>query len=386
MVAKPGSPDGAGVDDAELVSLILSSVPRLRCVVYRDIFLIYFTMPTSDIENSLERIKAAAKIPSLLGSGWGTSSEWERPESVDLKRPNVPGMLTALIGGAAEKFVGKWRAFPLGPELHVQPLGLAWASQIQFDLNPERVVHPGTQLLAMFLRLGKASDEQVRTFAATYGALGIFGRSQPDGHGHIEYCEAWRYIVRAMLALWRIGNELSLGRHGDAQDWKRIADPMCDSLYSYTSLFSFSLKDAAEIQSPGEKQWLLVMEYLNKPGRRPRKHEERLIFTVLLNALLGMGAVQSRVLWPNRNHDPRFVHSPGQSLLSYLALQLSIDILQLRVLSVCNGCDMEYKPNMAPKHGQRNFCKDCRDKGIPQKYALRAFRERQREARRNKRR
>jgi hypothetical protein len=44
-------------------------------------------------------------------------------------------------------------------------------------------------------------------------------------------------------------------------------------------------------------------------------------------------------------------------------------------------CQTSYSGQRAPKSGQRNFCPACREQGIPKAYAVKDFRQRQRQAR-----
>ena len=47
--------------------------------------------------------------------------------------------------------------------------------------------------------------------------------------------------------------------------------------------------------------------------------------------------------------------------------------------AICEACHKQYTPTQRrPKTGQRNFCGECRKKGVPQEYALRDYRERKR--------
>src|SRR6516162_2033441 len=69
----------------------------------------------------------------------------------------------------------------------------------------------------------------------------------------------------------------------------------------------------------------------------------------------------------------------GRSLLSTLALQLSLRVAKIPSSVLCFHCQKSYATHKrAPKIGQRNFCPDCRNKRIPQKYALADFRQKRR--------
>src|ERR1035437_9541804 len=101
----------------------------------------------------------------------------------------------------------------------------------------------------------------------------------------------------------------------------------------------------------------------------------------LLNVLLELGRVRPWLVWEGDGSSarPNLAFS-GPNLLSYLALQLCLRASKHDAFAVCCYCNQPYTPSeRAPKAGQRNFCQDCRKRGVPIRLAQRSRRERLRE-------
>jgi hypothetical protein len=81
-----------------------------------------------------------------------------------------------------------------------------WLVGDRFEDRDEVVTKPGRGLLESFLKLGEASDEQVRAFAERWGLL--FGRER-------ELIETWRVWSRAGSVVLDFANELHRGRFPD---------------------------------------------------------------------------------------------------------------------------------------------------------------------------
>jgi hypothetical protein len=103
-----------------------------------------------------------------------------------------------------------------------------------------------------------------------------------------------------------------------------------------------------------------------------------------VNTLLGLGGVRPWFRWSDSSRSvsrPEIRYS-SQSLLSQLVLRLCLRLAKLDSFLVCVHCQTHYsKGQRAPKTGQRRFCPACREQGIPKAYAVKDFRQRQRQAR-----
>ena len=100
-----------------------------------------------------------------------------------------------------------------------------------------------------------------------------------------------------------------------------------------------------------------------------------------LNVLLELGRVRPWLVWEGAGTSgrPKLMFS-GRHLLSYLALQLCLRASKHDAFAVCSFCNHQYTPaGRAPKTGQRNFCSECRESGVPVRVAQRDRRARLRE-------
>jgi hypothetical protein len=238
-------------------------------------------------------------------------------------------------------------------------------------------VRPSPDILERFLLLATASDQQVHKFASSFGPLLIFPTNEgrrmlADKLVIVESCEMWRYFAVSMRSVLRIASCFHADRKSDPTDWDQIgACPA--SLVPQT-------ENHRDLLSPtpfgGEEAWIAMAHFVRKGTDRDRSMWAR-----LLNVLLELGRVRSWLVWEGvgSSRRPKLVFS-GPNLLSYLALQLCLRASKYDAFAVCGFCHQEYAPlRRAPKAGQRNFCPDCRAKGVPIRLAQRSRRERLRE-------
>ena len=225
----------------------------------------------------------------------------------------------------------------------------------------------------------KRSDERILRLAKRYGGLQVFcqlsGRPKWPHTEHVEYCEVWRYFAHAMGALLRIGAEIYRGRAGSKEDWhivSAVPPVMRETFHSSEPglLHPFPAGD--------EENWLILAHYVDK-----RSQQSRPMFGHLVNTLLGLSGVRPWMTWTDTS---RGVARPtmaywNRSLLAELALQLCLRLVKVDTLLMCIHCQKLYSPVVrAPKTGQRSFCPQCRKDGVPKKYALKDFRQRQKQA------
>jgi hypothetical protein len=235
-----------------------------------------------------------------------------------------------------------------------------------FAPKPVQRIKPNKQILEDFLRLASATDAEIHSFASRYGALLIFGRidspaESPGRAGQrlfIETCAVWRYFASCMGALLRIAASFHRGRTANPQDW--------EALRAFPSV---QVPHDPEVGSP-EFYWIWNLSTI-----REVNHQNRSVWTSLMNTLLQLGQAGPRIVWRG-SALPRIVSS-GPSLLSYLALQLSLSASGNDAVAVCSYCNNEYlRLRRAPKTGQRNFCPECRATGGPVRMGQRIRAER----------
>ena len=95
--------------------------------------------------------------------------------------------------------------------------------------------------------------------------------------------------------------------------------------------------------------------------------------------------------WLDAKDQPQSVYACIITL-HHIALRLEDEVLDLKLKGVkrgasfvCSYCKQSYLPLRAPKAGQRNFCPECREQGIPGWLATRDRRARQRASKTNER-
>jgi hypothetical protein len=259
--------------------------------------------------------------------------------------------------------------------------------------SPRRSTRPPPGLLDSFMALAddssetvtlrsvlrpriNRSDERICRFATRYGGLQIFFK--PTAHAkwpdteHIEYCDVWRYFARVARAMLRIAAGLHHERSGPKEEWQDIYQlPQVMRQTAHKSnpvlLHPFPQGD--------EENWLALAHFVAKDSQ-----QNRTMFGHLVNTLLGLGCVRPWMTWPPVG-PPKITYS-SRSLLSQLALQLCLRLTKIDAFLVCTHCQKLYSPLVrAPKAGQRNFCLDCRRLRVPKAYALKDFRQRQRQSR-----
>jgi hypothetical protein len=306
--------------------------------------------------------------------------------------PGPKYRLDAILREEAKNMLGRTPAHSwLKPErVEVSPRRMTVRdvdeAELEFVLDSPRTkfprlgnsVRPSPDLFERFLRLETAPAQQIQEFASKFGALLIFCRIEerkilPGKLIILESCSVWRYFAASMRSLLRIASCFDSDRRTDPADWDRIgafptslARPAEEKPRDPLSASSFG----------GEEAWPAMAHFVGRGADRDRKMWAR-----FLNVLLELGRVRPWVIWEGTGSSarPKLVFS-GPNLLSYLALQLCLRASKHDAFAVCSYCNRQYAPiGRAPKTGQRNFCPDCREAGMPVRVAQRSRRERLRE-------
>jgi hypothetical protein len=240
-------------------------------------------------------------------------------------------------------------------------------------------VKPPGDLLEGFLNLAHATDAQIRSFAARWGTLEIFGSRVQSDEGQefgIEYCDVWRYMAGVMSSVFAVAASAAPGRPearwnqiGAAPTVIRDWHEMWGRKIAVTPSLAFL--SVEEWMQP-EAYWSVLVHFIGKGNR------DRSMLVSILNTLLGLGRVRPWLRWPDDVERPNIVFSSAR-LMSYLSLQLCQNIGKLPPFAICDHCKRQYTPlKRAARATQRNFCPECREKGIPVVYANRAYRQRKR--------
>jgi hypothetical protein len=278
--------------------------------------------------------------------------EWTRPDSVEL--------------------VGE-------SELHF-PRVFVRKSRDDFETDRSAQVHPPSDLLERFLDLRTASGSKLHRFARRYGPLGIFqwfgGPVSPNPETalanlikqrNIELCEMWRYFATVMGALLRIAKSLYSNSPGDPKDWNLIADhPSLLEGHEHIAGTAFSAEE-----------WWIMGTLFWKDCLPTTTREARLGLTAYMDHLLGLGKIGPVFDWASRSDRPQVLYA-GNSLLSYLVLQLCLRMAKIDGYAFCDHCGKLYEPQRLPRSDRRNFCPTCQDNGISARLADRKRREKER--------
>jgi hypothetical protein len=234
---------------------------------------------------------------------------------------------------------------------------------------------PSTKILDSFLRLAKASDEDILAFASRYGALQIFCETAKEQSEEemmvVESCAVWRYFAGCIGSLLRIAAAYHDGSRPRLSDWEVIGNCPIEVV--------IAKRESIDLLSPfpfqGDRAWSELCAFVRKGTKDKR------IWELLVNTLLGLGRVRPHLSWEGSGGKARpQLKLSGPNLLSYLGLQLCLTACKLDSFAMCSYCSQLYLPPLrAPKAGQKNFCPDCRKAGVPVRIAQRDRRERRRE-------
>jgi hypothetical protein len=223
-------------------------------------------------------------------------------------------------------------------------------------------------MLAKFMRI---TDEQgVLDFANAYGVLGICEHGLPASHQPFP----------AMPRSVEFGRDACMPVGYPSE----VAEPVSrwlDFARQARALLSIgALLLAPRRRWPGKdydahvRDWATVLE--GTPSERDQlakaiardRDASRLHLTWYVNRWLMLGDVRPSLHWTQARGAP----SLGMGGLGFggtfglLAVDLAVGVSRSHELSMCDGCKYPYlREGRKAKAGQRNYCPDCRSRGIP---------------------
>jgi hypothetical protein len=226
-----------------------------------------------------------------------------------------------------------------------------------------RFLEPSRELLADFVAIDTGSPEAVARFANTHGTLDIceahglprghagavvgyaFGGCPPQtddiGADFWEPFSAWERFVGQARSMLNIAAALHRGRSPDRADWEHV--------------WPADTRDA-----------LLAL-----PGL---EHQKNMLATAV-NTWLQLGAVSPSMVWgPKGTRKNPAVTFGGVGMLGALAVQLMMATIRTQGLAICSGCGVPFVPERRPSRGRRVYCRECRDRKVPQRDAARDYR------------
>jgi hypothetical protein len=227
-------------------------------------------------------------------------------------------------------------------------------------------IKPPRDLLERFTRLADAPDQDIAAFASRFGVLGICEHGAPASHspgcrplrcdregGGQDYyawepISAWRHYSGQTRAALNVAACLHDGKAGTAEDWQRI--------YARTTI---ALAGEPVPWWPRDRHDSFLLA------------GERFMLGQVLNELLHIAGVSPVVEW--HRPKPQIVLSGG-GLFGQVVVRLAMAVVRTSGLAICSGCGAAYSPERRPAPGRRTYCLTCRERGIPQRDAQRAYR------------
>jgi hypothetical protein len=218
-------------------------------------------------------------------------------------------------------------------------------------------------LLEQFISLSDTSDpEAFLKYARHWGVLGLCRHDLPWTHSlgpsrdvstpsvsgrclpeSSENIRSWSALARLLLSFLNIAAALHSNQPGSAKDW--------GVLYS------------------GDRN------RANNAAAHPL-NTQKSYFAVRLSRALSEANIQTSVRWGGVDRNPTLGYNLGTELFGHLILQVAVASCRRTNFFRCSVCGSTYIPRRMPKHGQQNYCPNCRATGVPARLASRMYRKR----------
>lgn len=163
-----------------------------------------------------------------------------------------------------------------------------------------------------------------------------------------EPLSTWWKFGRHVRGTWRVGIQLKRGNKPSAETW-------------------------ADFRVCSEKKAKKDFDACENPRR---KVEEAIRFGLI------QAASHPEFSWSAGEQHPKLVPIAARSgLYGEIWKRLAFKLCSSEGYTICDGCQEPYvRRNRVAKRGQHNYCPACRKFGIPQRDAMRRYRERKRRA------
>jgi DNA-directed RNA polymerase subunit RPC12/RpoP len=257
---------------------------------------------------------------------------------------------------------------------------------IRWELGgPARLQEVSRSTLNEFVKLWQSDSAAILRFAKRWGVLAIqpIGRKEPVlyrpcGEAMTEGSDpiaAWRYFSHRAYAVLNIVAALRQGKLGDLADWGVIA-AIEDNRESY--------KAAIAEHKYGLGFTLFPKPWPNRNVVEQGRHAmaaEAVAWLTCWRTQRMQGFSDFSVQWnPSSERWELLVDYHG-FLFQALAMQLALSIAGSDSLYTCSGCGAPYVRELKrPKPGTANYCPKCSEKGVAQRRAVDAYREKKAEA------
>ena len=268
------------------------------------------------------------------------------------------------------------------------------------DWGGGRVEPSDGNVLVDFAKLAAADREEageaVAAFVRAYGPLHLCAEHRreflgPGGHGRCtllkpEPVRVWLDHARGAALVLSVKESLQAGETPDPHGLQgREPDPNVTLDHLRLDVEKFRRERGATFEEISEL-WEEIEEWEGEAQEVAQKR-------VGLRAQLREYQPASAAGWwewlaheVNRGlgEYPPFLHleaSPGSGgvrpvlqtigLLPRIYMALAFEVSGVGQLASCSHCGRFYAPNRAPKHGQRNYCPECREAHVPQRLHMR---------------
>jgi len=251
--------------------------------------------------------------------------------------------------------------------------------------GPARFQEISRSTLNQFVNLWNEESVSILKFAKNWGVLAIktikgkdsvlyrpCGESMSEGSDPIH---AWRYYSRRANAVLNIAAALRQDKLGDVADWGVIA-----TIDETREAF----KAAMETHRYGLGWHMFPKPY---PGRNILEQGRHIIAREVGSWLSFwredrmQGLADFTVEWNLDSSRWELKVNYHGFLFAALALQLALSVAGADSLYTCSGCGAPYVRELKrPKPGTANYCPKCSKKGVAQRRAVDAYREKKAEA------
>lgn len=250
-----------------------------------------------------------------------------------------------------------------------------------------RLTRSGPGLLAEFVDLADAPDDEFVAYASRWGALTICRHGLPGGpywvgrwiawhkpgchrrnvprmkgFGSCVSLAAWRHWARQARALLRIANELHATKPGAPADWRIVNEwGTPEALLSGPSQ-RWRIKVDPKTGGVSGQPSLISVPGSSQRGPSIVYAQQRAVED-WVNVWLELGAIAPRLQW---GRSPARAIFSGNYLLGALAMHLLLAIGRGQPAAFCAGCERMFVPRGSGAGGTRRYCErpECKKMSV----------------------
>lgn len=265
---------------------------------------------------------------------------------------------------------------PVG--VRATPGGIEWLPRD--SLARGGVMAPSEGLLEDFLTLGRANGDLIADFALRHGVLGLNDKIwRLPGEYAQEPLSAWHEAATLAAALLDAAAVLRAGRPlSDDQRVPVLRAAWPDVVGGHFTSRELHL-DSETFMEPHADSEAAVREALLLHANRTLD-DDRVQLAWAVSTWMHDAGAQLVLTWPTRATAPVLTigGEMARGCLPAITMQVALACSRGETTRTCDGCGALHAPRRQPKPGQRSFCQQCRDAGVPVKLATRDRRARAR--------